>query len=567
MQSYDETIRSVKWLAASPYHLDLTLIQASDWDEWEKQAKYIQNNVTDAEIEKAFDAIPEEIKGETIEDIKSKLKARRGNIVKIAKDYYDYLNKFEVITGTQKKDKFHITRHPNGKTTIKIDREELGILNRTYSKDVTKEIWIYGLDGKDSFVVDGDGSDLIKVRIVGGKKNDTYDFKNTRKVKLYDYKSKENTIVNKRSKKWLVDDYNINNYDQRKVKHSLNQLLPLIGVNPDDGLKIGLISNHTAYGIPRNPSTYKHSIRASYYTSTSGFDLSYKAEFAHVFYKWNFGIEAAYTSPSFAENFFGFGNDTEYDKDLVDLNFNRVRISKINANVSLNYRGENGGHFKFTPLIESFDVENTNERFINELPETSVTFERQVYGGAEVSYFFENSDNIAFPTKGINLGATLGYKTNIDNTEADNSFAYFQPHLSIDHKITKSGSLVFATKLEGEVILGDNFEFYHAARIGGINGLRGFRNERFTGKNSFYQNTDLRLSLGGIKTSVIPVRIGLTGSFDHGRVWVENDTSDTWHNSIGGSFWLTGADAFSLNLGYFTSDDGGRIVFALGFGF
>jgi len=568
MQTYGEDLRSVKWFASSPYHLDLTLIHASNWDEWEKQAKFIQNGLTDTEIEKAFDAIPEEIKGETIEDIKVKLKARRGNIVKIAKAYYEYLNEFEVITGTQKGDKFHITRHPNGKTTVKLERKDLGILNRTFTHDITKEIWIYGLDGKDSFLVDGEGNDLIKIKIVGGKKNDTYDFKNTKKVKLYDYKSKENTIVNNRSKKWLVDDYHINNYDQRKVKHSFNQLLPIIAANPDDGLKVGLISNHTFYGIQRNPFTYKHTINASYYTSTSGYDLSYKGEFANIFHNWNFGIEGKYSSPNFAENFFGLGNETEYDKDTQELDFHRARIRQWNAAISLNWRGRNGGHFQFKPLIESFEVENTGDRFIaaNFSPNSTI-FENQIYAGVEANYAFDNKDNAAFPTLGLDVELTAGYKTNIDDTNADNSFAYIQPAIAIDHKLTKSGSLVFATKIGGEVILGDNFEFYHGARIGGNNGLRGFRNERFIGKQSFFQNIDLRMPLGGLKTSVIPIRYGITAGFDYGRVWTDNEDSGIWHNSVGGSLWIVGAEALTANIGYFNSSDGGRIVFTLGFGF
>ncbi len=54
-------------------------------------------------------------------------------------------------------------------------------------------------------------------------------FENTKRVKLYDYKGKNNTIVNKGSKKWLVDDYKVNNYDYKKRKYSLNQFLPVIG--------------------------------------------------------------------------------------------------------------------------------------------------------------------------------------------------------------------------------------------------------------------------------------------------------------------------------------------------
>ena len=488
MQTYDDDLRSVKWFASSPYHLDLTLINASGMKEWEKQAKYIQEGISGDDIEKAFDAIPEEIKGETIEDIKTKLKGRLGNLMKIAKAYYTYLNKFEVVTGTQKSDDFKITRLPDGKTNIKIDRKDLGLLDRTFSNHITKEIWIYGLDGKDSFVVEGEGDHLIKIRIVGGKKNDTYNFKNTKKVKLYDYKTKENTIVNKRSKKWLVDDYGINNYDHRKVKHNFNQLLPLIAVNPDDGLKIGVLSNHTFYSLQRNPFTYKHTISAAYYTSTSGYDVSYKGEFSNIFRHWNFGIEGAHTSSNFAENFFGFGNESSYEAEDDDLDFNRVRIGKWNAALSLNWRGVNGGHFQFRPLLESFDVENTQDRFVANLPTDNAIFQRQIYGGVEASYNFKNKDSAAFPTLGVAIKLTTGYKTNIDNTDNENSFGYIIPEIAIDHKLTRSGGLVLATKLGGQLILGDDFEFYHAARIGGNNSLRGFRNERFTGKQSFYQN-------------------------------------------------------------------------------
>ena len=567
MQSYDEDLRSVKWFATSPYHLDLTLITASGWEEWEKQAKYLQEGISDADIEKAFAVIPDEIKGETIADIKTKLKGRRGNLMKIAKAYFTYLNSFGVVTGTQKSDDFKITRLPDGKTTIKIDRKDLGILNRTFSNDITKEIWIYGLDGKDSFVVDGDGDHTIKIRIIGGKKNDTYDFKNTKNVKLYDYKSKENTIVNKSSRKWLVDDYKINNYDHRKVKYSFKQLLPLIAFNPDDGLKIGALSKYTFYGLQRNPFTYRHSISAAYYTSTAGFDLSYKGEFSNIFHHWNFGIEGLYTSPNFAENFFGFGNETEYDADAEDLDFNRVRIRKWNTAISLNWRGANGAHFQFKPLVESFDIENTPDRFVGALPDNASIFERQIYGGVEASYNVENKNSAVFPTLGLDIGLTVGYKTNIDNTDSENSFGYIKPEIAIAHKLTKNGSMVLATKLGGELILGDDFEFYHAARIGGNHSLRGFRNERFTGKRSFYQNTDLRIPIGGLKTSFIPFRFGVSGSFDYGRVWIADDTSTIWHNSVGGSLWVVGAEALTANIGYFNSVDGGRVVFALGFSF
>ena len=96
----------------------------------------------------------------------------QGKIALVDDEDYEFINKFKVITGTQKSDVFEINRMPNGETKISIHRKDLGILNRTFTKKETKEMWIYGLDGKDAFIVDGDGDDLIKIKIIGGKKND-----------------------------------------------------------------------------------------------------------------------------------------------------------------------------------------------------------------------------------------------------------------------------------------------------------------------------------------------------------------------------------------------------------
>lgn len=566
MQSYGEELRSPKWFSLSPYHMDVNLLDSSDWDEWERQAVLIQKQLTDDDIELAFDAVPNEVKGDVITDIKQKLKGRRANLVDIARRYYNYVSRFEVIIGTQKSDVFKITRLEEGKTTIEIQRKDLELLNRTFYQDVTKEIWIYGLDGEDSFIVDGNGDKPIEIKIVGGRKNDVYDFRNTKKVKLYDYRTKPNTIVNSHSKKWLVDDYEINDFDYTKMKHSTNQILPIIAYNPDDGVRLGVLDNYTFNGIQGNPFTQKHTFSTSYYTATSGYDLSYRGEFSNIFHNWNFALEGLYTSPNFAINFFGIGNETPYEKEEVELDFNRVRIRKWNAAVSLIYRGKNGGSFHVKPLMESFEVENTNGRFVNSLNPNNTVFEKQTYGGGEISYKYLNQDNASYPTLALDMGITAGYKVNIDDGRANNSFVYLNPTFGITHKLSESGVIVLATKVAGSFIFGDDFEFYHGAQIGGNNGLRGFRNERFTGKYGFYQNTDLRFALGKIKTNIIPMRYGMSLGFDYGRIWTENDTSNKWHNSPGISFWLNGMGAISANIAYFDSSDGGRIVFGLGFG-
>ncbi|MEX0274805.1 MAG: ShlB/FhaC/HecB family hemolysin secretion/activation protein, partial [Flavobacteriaceae bacterium] len=180
-------------------------------------------------------------------------------------------------------------------------------------------------------------------------------------------------------------------------------------------------------------------------------------------------------------------------------------------------------------------------------------------------YSFDNRDNAAFPTLGMTTTLKLGYRSSTNDN--GKSFGFVTPSLGIAHKLVPNGRLVLATKWKAHFNLGDDYEFYQAASIGGTDGLRGYRNQRFAGKTSYYQNTDLRYSFRKMRTGLVPTAVGLFGGFDYGRVWLPNEDSDEWHTSFGGGFFLNATDVFSMNLSAFNSDDGMRFVFGLGFGF
>lgn len=63
----------------------------------------------------------------------------------VTRDYYEYLNKFHVVTGTDKDDKFLITRKKDGVTDIQISSKDKIVFENSYNAQDTKEIWIYGL--------------------------------------------------------------------------------------------------------------------------------------------------------------------------------------------------------------------------------------------------------------------------------------------------------------------------------------------------------------------------------------------------------------------------------------
>ncbi|MGW9684180.1 metallophosphoesterase [Flagellimonas sp. 2504JD1-5] len=574
-EGFHEEIRSVKGFTSSPrtFALDMALLSETDMKTWEEQAKFLQQHITEAVIDDALLNFPEEVRDETIDKIKKTLLARKRNLVGTAREYFGVINKYSVVTGTDKDDYFNIVSAPNGDLEVRGYRIKNGekkdqFFEKIYKPEFTKEVWVYGLDDDDVFDVNTKTS-KIKVRIVGGQNNDIYKIdEKSRKVHTYDFKSKKNTYDEAfGGTVHQINDYDTNTYEFLKIKASNNQFLPTIGANPDDGFRIGFTNTYLFNGFRQNPFTQRHIFNASYYFATNGFDLGYKGEFANVFEGVNLELDARFTSPNFAINFFGFGNETENndDDEPLELDFNRVKIKTIKVAPSLVWRGRLGSKVKLGVSYENYDVEETEDRFIEDFFTNLGRETQQDFFGVDAEYGYSNTDNEAFPTMGMSFSLQAGYKTNL--TDSDRAFGYVIPSLSIDHKLCSNGKLVLATKLKGHVNIGDDFEFYQGASIGANNGLRGFRFERFTGKSAFYQNTDLRLSFRNRQTGLLPVTPGIYGGFDYGRVWFPGDDSDKWHNSYGGGFFLNGADILSANFGLFSSSDGMRFAFGVGFGF
>jgi len=570
-RKYEPDLKDVKGFNRSAFALDVAFIKESNKSVWEEQVKLIQSQITDELIDQAFDNMPKEVDANTIVHIKNTLKERRKNLPLIADRYLKLINKYAVITATNKDDYIRVKALEKGAVEVSLYRKKDDTIkdrfhHRIYYPKATKEIWVYGLDDEDTFEVQGKVS-KIKVRFIGGQNNDDYKVEHGKNIVIYDYKSKKNDVTQaKKARIKLTDDYNTNVYDYRKLKNNSNQILPLLGANPDDGLKVGLVNSYTVYGFERNPFTSKHQIKGAYYFSTNGYELNYKGEFANVLGSLNLGIVSHFQSPNYSVNFFGYGNETKNFDEELGMNYNRVKTRMFTLSPQLIWNSKRGSIIYFGMSYEVNEIHETDSRFVSDhtlLPDH--VFDEEHFAGINAKYDYVNYDNKAYPTNGMNISLELGYKDNLERR--NRNFGYFISELGVARNLNPSGRLVLATKFKSHLNFGDGFEFYQAASIGGEDGLRGFRNQRFTGKNSLYQNTDLRYSFSRIKTSVIPVKLGVYGSFDIGRVWMTEETSEKWHNTYGGGFFINAVDVLSANLGAFNSDDGMRVAFGLGFGF
>ena len=75
--------------------------------------------------------------------------------------------------------------------------------------------------------------------------------------------------------------------------------------------------------------------------------------------------------------------------------------------------------------------------------------------------------------------------------------------------------------------------WFESATIGGSKNVRGWDSNRFRGDSSVYGNAELRFWMGRRKTPILPLRWGLFTFAETGRVWLEGETSDSWHSGAG----------------------------------
>ena len=126
--------------------------------------------------------------------------------------------------------------------------------------------------------------------------------------------------------------------------------------------------------------------------------------------------------------------------------------------------------------------------------------------------------------------------------------------------------LTLGVRFGGATNIGD-YHYLMANKIGGKSSLRGFRRDRFYGRSSFYNTFEVRYDLYNVKTIVFPFTIGLIGFHDVGRVWIDPQDSDLWHQSIGGGIYITPADAMALSFQIAKSKEILAVYVDLGFSF
>lgn len=563
MQRYDENYRQLKWFNDAGDDLDRIVLDTHTLEDWLAEARYIRKHLTADVIAGAFERLPAEVSPERKKAVQAALLGRLQGIEGLARDLYELASRHIVATGTDGPDTFKVIRKPDGSVTLTGKRAVDGggepFWHRTYDPEVTRTIWVYGLSGDDQFNVSGPGQGRIRLRIIGGLGNDAYKADNSKSLRVYDHRSQENTFYSRIPGR-RTDEYDLNTYHFKKNPRTLSFISPVFGFEPDNQFSLGFRYNSEYSGLYRESSAAIHTLAGDFYTGTSGVSIRYAGTFGQITRDLYFRLSARYESPHHIVNFFGFGNESPITDEDRGREYNSVRIQNAGLATSLMYRGLPDSELFLALNYNYYQVQRTEGRFIDQAGFGEEVFRDLNFLGAEAGYSFDRFDSEVQPRVRLGWEIRIGTAMNLSNHR---SFGYLVPELRLTNKVDPHGRLVVATRFKGHMNVGDHFEFFQAATLGGTDGPRGYRQQRFAGKQAFYHSTDLRLAMGRLNNGVLPTGLTLYGGFDYGRVWWPGETSRQWHTSYGGGLYLNFAGYLAGNLAYFESPEGGRLVLGL----
>ena len=383
---------------------------------------------------------------------------------------------------------------------------------------------------------------------------------------VYDTPTGNDLQLNSESRNRTSADSLVNSYNRQAFRYKyVGPLLPW-AYNPDDGLFLGAGVEIRQPGFRKAPWATVHRLQANVALGTGAYSFRYAGDFNQITRKLDLLVRADLQAPNYVRNFFGFGNETSFNK-AAGIRFYRVRYNNVALQALL--RRRIGVHQLYAgPIYQRVRVERTPGRFIEQVAEANgllnTLFKPKHYAGLKAGYIVDTRNNDWRPTKGV------FWSTDYTGMRGVNGLA---PNLS---QLTSEASgfwtpaawpgITLAGRVGGTLNFSD-YEFYQAAILGGLSNLRGYRRTRFAGENSLYNNLEFRAYLGTLNTMLVSAKIGVLGFHDVGRVWIDNENSDTWHNGYGGGLWVEPFRRVVLVATYGLSRNENMTVARLGFQF
>ncbi len=546
--------------------LDRRLLVELEWPVWESTAIGLQSALTDAVINDAVRALPPEhyeLRGATLA---AALRARRDQLLKAARGYYDLLAGQVDVHGTEAADEASLTREPNGAVELTLsgpgEATKDPYFRRRFDPGATREVRLFLAGGDDRAIVRGAASGPL-LRILGGAGQDRLvDSTRNGHERFYDDAVAPARTEGAATK---VDrrPYTIPRKDPSAVPErdwgKRWMASTSLSFGPDIGVLIGGGRTLTVYGFRKDPYASRHQFRAAFATGPKSYRLEYRGEFRRENSASRVDLLAR-ASGIDVISFSGFGNQNPAPGNNE---FYRVTQDAFALQPSLVFAVGRQATLRLGPILKYVSTDDRPGRFLASLGNLYGTGNFGEVGGG-LTFRYDSRDRAALATKGILL--ELGGSAYPAIWDVDSTFGEVHGEAVTYLSARAPLNPTLALRVGGRKLWG-RYPFFEAAFIGGASTVRLGRVNRYAGDAAAYGSTELRLSLAKVKL-VLPADFGIFGLADAGRVFLAGETSDTWHAAAGGGLWLSYLErAYTLSLAIAKSEERTGIYAQAGFGF
>jgi hypothetical protein len=572
LQGFKSNIPDIKWFNWIARDFDRIFLNELTQNQWINISDSFVHALPDNVIEQSVRKLPPEIYPISSGQLINKLKGRRDILKKDALSYYDFLAKEVTIAGSNKAEYFHVQNSGDSLQVIVYDRKrttDMGtvVYNRVFDSH-TKEIRLFGLNGNDKFEIDDAVNSRIKLRIIGGKGDDTFNIRGNVKNHIYDISSEKNAVLpGNKSRVHFSSDPMINEY--RTTGYNYNySIFPLvnIGYNAEDKLLLGVGFARKTFGFRKDPYATYQKLSAVYAVSRGGYKFKYQGIFNSVISGNDIVVNADLVRPTL-NNFFGLGNTSLKSSEQSD-DFYRVKYNYVQADLLLRKRPLDMLEVSFGPSYYHYwSHYSDNVNRILSHPSQIGTDSMSIYSvkdyiGAKLKIDINYINNELFPTRGVLWFTELSSLASINKN--NHSITKLTSDMQVFAPLIRPNRLVAILRLGGGRIFNDNIEYFQALNLGANNFNRGFRKNRFSGTSMLYTDAELRIKLFTSQSYLLPGDVGLVSFYDVGRVWLKNEHSQKWHQSFGGGIYYAPYNLAIISATIGLSDEDALFNFSLG---
>jgi hypothetical protein len=578
---------AIKDLTWNGRFLDSRVLTEMDKTVWDSLTSFVQSNITDSLIELAIKSLPPEVYDLVKNEIGKNLKNRRDKLKDASKEFYEVVNDYADIFCSRDDDSISVTRIDDKHTEVYVylrnenqyDQKSKPYFHKIFDNDLTSEIRIYLNNGDDKAIVSGSADDSPIIRIIGGDGKDEMideSIVNGYFLSITPFRATENKTYFYDSGKKTEIVYGTGTvYDDSKFiepegevdKNEPPQLdkghqwfpLPILAYDSDRGLTIGASLKLTKFGFRKIPFENQQNLSISYSTGFKKFTVTYDADFYEIAKNSYLNILLSGTE-HFTTRYFGYGNETNFDKNLELEDYYDVNQELLIIRPTFNYTISN--HLKSSAGISVIktQTELNNYDLISSAKYGSYGITKLNPLGIHLGVTLKNIDNIHFPKTGYSvemLGSVFPAVFNIPK-----SFETLDIDFRSYFTMKDFSNLTIALRTGARKVWG-KYPFFAGAALGGKENLRGYLNKRFSGDASVFGQLELRNYLTDLKL-ILKSKLGVLAFAEAGRVFAVNETSTKWHPSYGFGLWLAYLDS-TLVLNSYVAFSPENTIFSFGF--